>query len=427
MNGMKRIAVIGAGPAGLSAAINASGPNISVVVFERNDCCGKKLLMTGNGRCNLTNENIRDLSRTNIQNKFNGTDLSPVCHALKAYDLDATVRFFDECGIHVKKRDELYYPYSDQASSVRDAICLRALEAGVSIRYSTKVTGIAAKDDKYELTLGNELTGEMEREIFDSCIIAAGSRAYPTTGSDGFGLKLCKKLNIKTVKHLPALTKCYSIDNAMLKHLEGARIKGNAGLYIDGELKSQDYGEIQFIKNGISGIVIFQLSSLAARALENKNKVEIRLDLFPEASREELSALIANRFNSFKNRNLKDALITLFNSRLIDAVLSECKMSAKLKVKDLKDISLAADTISAMIKEMNIRVTNVGGYNECQVCSGGIPGTELNEELMVISAPGIFASGEIIDIDGICGGYNLQFAFSSGLLSGEAAARWCNR
>jgi len=410
-----KVAVAGGGMAGMCAGIAALLKGADVTVFERNESPGKKILMTGNGRCNLANEAIA--SGGDIDSFYSG-DTGLAKRTLEAFELSDMLAFLDGIGIMTVSREGLIYPRSLQAKSVRDALYKELTVRGAVFRTGIKVTGIEPGEEGYLLKLGCP-DGSMLEVGYDRVILACGGRSHPETGSDGFGFKLCKKLQIPVKKPLPALTK-FCFRDGDLSHAAGVRAFGALELYIDGELCGRQKGEIQFLKNAISGIVAFQLSSPAVRAFDAGKEVTLMADCFTEESENSLFDLCARRRDLLEGRDLLELCSGLMNRELSLALIKRAGLNPEAPAKDVSDRELHG--LCRCIKALEINVTGMGGFNESQVTSGGIEGSALDENFMIRKYPGLFAAGEMIDVDGICGGFNLMFAMASGYLAGCRAA-----
>lgn len=405
---MRKVCIIGGGASGMMAALSAASVGASVTLFERGDRIGNKIYATGNGRCNFSNLKLRDASNENICKYYRGTDPSFAAAVISSFGPEDTIRVFDEMGLFVRSRGDLLYPHSDQAASVVGAFERSLLRAGVDIRTGVKITGIKPDADRgFCVTLGLS-DGSMTYEYYDACILCCGGRSYPKSGSDGFGYKLCRKLAIPLVKVTPALTKLICREE-YIKMAAGARWQGRLTLYIDDAKAGEETGEIQFAEDAVSGIVAFQLSSLSARALLDGRSVSLGIDLCPDMSDEETDCFISLITERSSGSDLKSALSGYFNDRIADCIIDYMRETG-------------ADLRSA-IRELAVKVSSVGGYDSAQTCSGGIDVASLDENMMVKALPGVYAAGELIDIDGLCGGFNLQFAFSTGYISGSAAGR----
>lgn len=410
------IAVIGAGPAGVCAAIAAAKNGAAVTVFEKNDQIGRKLLMTGNGRCNLTNELLRDGF---LAEYYNGSVREIAAKAYQRFGYKETEEFFLQTGIPFRKRDTLIYPYSDQAVSVQRALLLELMRYKIRLRYGIKVTHIESAEDKYCLTLGVLSDGSMKKESFDRVILAPGSRCMPDTGSDNFAYKLLKKLSINYIKPLPSLTKLKCTMGA-LESAAGDRWQGGLALYEGANEIASEKGEIQFLKDSISGIVAFQLSGPAGRAIDENREIYIAVDLFPETEPLELLGILKDRFKSFEDRNAVDVLCGFLKERLAAAYLSLAGIEPAQRAAEVADKKI--EGLAVLLKSHRLLIKETGSFNECQTCSGGIIADELSDTFEIKKYKGMYAAGEIIDIDGKCGGFNLQFAVTSGMIAGESAA-----
>jgi len=457
----RRIAVIGGGASGIFAALGAKREGALVTVFERNPIIGKKLLLTGNGRCNFSN-----LTLTGDHNAaFYSRGDTLAQKILGKFCIIDTLKVFEDAGIIVYDREGYLYPASNHASSVRDALELLILREGVEIRTDIKVTGISECEDfekgaiayprtGFELTMCGE-DGVMQTEVFDACIIACGGRAYPDTGSDGFGYKLCRKLGIPQVKPYPALTKCM-YENDPLSLASGVRCDCRITLMIDGAAELSDTGQLQILKDAISGIVTFQLSGRAIRAFEEGRDVSFVLDLFSDVSKGEypaadiisgrldigvrsgeagrssdecdltcrnldLEEYLIHKIHEYDGLKIKDLFTGIFVRPLSDAIFKK----AGIESHEAPASSLGDKEIKHLVhtvRNWEIKMSGHGSFAQCQVCSGGVDLSAVDEDLMVKDIPGLYVTGELLDVDGICGGYNLQFAMSSGMVAGRAAA-----
>ncbi len=413
----RRIAVIGGGASGIFAALGAKRAGAFVTLFERNDRVGKKLLMTGNGRCNFTN---RALLSGDAYKEYYPGGASLARSVISRFTAEDTLELFKASGIMVCEKEGYYYPYSDHASSVRDALELLIKREDINISTAMKVTGIniLPGDKGFELTMCKE-DGVMHREIFDRCIMACGSRACPDTGSDGFGYKLCKKLGIPVTKPYPALTRC-CFENDPLSLAAGVRCDSHVTLVIDGKKALSDSGRLQILKDAISGIVVFQLSGRAIRAFEEGREVSFMLDLYPGAKADGFEELLRTRIDELGGLCVADLFTGIFVKPLAQAVLKKAGIGDTYALaSDLGENEIKA--LDRAVRAYEIKMSGHGSFAQCQVCSGGIDTDAVDEDLMIRSVPGLYACGELLDVDGICGGYNLQFAISSGMTAGLSA------
>ncbi|MDO4272038.1 MAG: NAD(P)/FAD-dependent oxidoreductase [Eubacteriales bacterium] len=385
----KRIVIAGAGASGLTAAIMAARRGAAVTVLEQNDKPGKKICATGNGRCNLTNINMPP-------DAYRGTCPDFVSPALKAFSVQDTIRFFSELGIYTINKKGYLYPRSGQAQSVADVLAMEARSLGVKIKTRETVKNIV-KDDVWKV--------QTETWVYeaDAVILANGSKSSNIAGSDGSGYVLAKNLGHNIIPPLPALTPLKCKGN-YYSSWAGVRTEGEITLHInDIPLKSEE-GELQLTEYGISGIPVFQLSRYAVRALEENCRVTLSVDFLPEFSEEGLHAFLEQRAKNCPYKNQKELLVGLFPDKLIK-VLCEQK------------------NLEQAIKAYPLTVTGGLSFPYAQVCSGGVDTREVNAVTMEsFLEKGIYFAGELLDIDGTCGGYNLQWAWSSGAVAGLSAA-----
>nr|WP_294678577.1 NAD(P)/FAD-dependent oxidoreductase [uncultured Blautia sp.] len=386
----KRVLIIGAGAAGLMAGIQAAEKGATVTVLEQNDRPGRKICATGNGRCNMTN-----LHRP--EDAYRGTDPGFAEKALRAFSVTDTLDFFRELGICITDKKGWIYPRSGQAQSVVDVLCMKAHSLGVKIKTNQKVTDIELKDSVWKVHVeGWTYEG-------DRVILANGSRASSVAGSGESGYILAESLGHHIIRPLPALTALKCKGN-FFKAWSGVRTEGRVTLYLDEEKVQSQQGELQLTDYGVSGIPVFQISRYAIRGLHDGRKAGLVIDFLPEMSAEELKVFWEQRKNIAPYKNDKELLTGIFPEKLIRVLVSR---------KDfLKDI-----------KAFPLDIKDGAGFEQAQVCSGGVDTGEIDPctmESRIIK--GLYFAGELIDIDGTCGGYNLQWAWSSGAAAGIHAA-----
>lgn len=377
---MKRIAVIGGGAAGLAAAITAAESGSEVTVYEKNDRVGRKLLSTGNGRCNLSNVD-RDLTH------FHG-DKGFISEILGKADVDS---FISSCGIVTRVENGRIYPYSNHASSVLDALRFRAEELGV--KFVTDCTILSAGRRMGRFSFQNESKAGFSS---DKLIITAGGKAAPALGADGGGYKLLSSFGHNITALYPSLVqlKC---KREQMKGLKGIRAFANAKLLCDGKLIKEEYGEIQFADYGLSGIPIFNLSTEIGAL---SGEITVSLDLLPQ---------LDNVMPHLRGRNPKHLFTGIFHSRLAEAVYARAKKPS-------------LDALAAVIKDFRFDFLGLNGWENAQVTSGGAVTDEFNFNLESKLVPELFAAGEVLNVDGDCGGYNLHWAWASGIIAGRSAA-----
>ena len=390
---MKRVVIIGGGASGMMAAIQAARTGAAVTLLEHNEKPGKKILATGNGRCNLTNL-VQEPSR------YRSSQPDFPWKIITQYPLEDTLAFFSELGIYTKDRNGWVYPYSDQAAGVAQVLELEARHQKVKIKTTEEVTDILREDGQY---LVKTATWQYP---CDSVIISCGSSASNVEGSSTTGYELAEKLGHTVVKPLPSLCGIRGKDNYYAKWA-GSRMDGRITLEIDGKTVGEEQGEILFTEYGISGIGVFQLSSYAVRGTDEGKIATYHLDLMPQLTKEELVKLLLDRQQAGSYKNPQELLIGLLPRKMIDVLVKK---------------TYEPEKIAERLKDWQVPVKGAYALQQAQICSGGVDPRELTEQLESRLHPGIYFTGEVIDVDGPCGGYNLQWAWSSGAVAGRAAA-----
>ncbi len=403
---IKKIIIIGGGPAGMMAAITAAGDGRSVVVLEHSTQPGKKILATGNGRCNFTNK-IIDADCYNSNGSF-------AMSVIDKFDNERIIEFFKGLGVIPKEKNGFIYPQSEQAQAIQQVLIRKMKSLAIDVITDIKVTDIGYTKEGYRLSTDK---GTM---YADRLIIACGLLAAPKTGSDGTLLPLIKKLGIKVNTPLPALTALRSKES-IYKSLAGIRCDAQVSIY-DGSKKADAYcGELQLTDYGISGIPVFQVSSRAVRIIEKNRKVRCIIDFVPFMTREELNAYIKLRIENDGDNMVYALFYGLLNNKLTDALtpLSTVKKNTPLKSLSDSDIERIVDIYKSFTTEM----TGYNGFDYAQVCQGGVDVNEIDSATMESTkCKNLYFAGEVADVDGKCGGYNLTWAFSSGYVAGKAAA-----
>ena len=390
---MKKVVIIGGGASGMMAAIQAARTGAAVTLLEHNEKPGKKILATGNGRCNLTNL-VQEPSR------YRSSQPDFPWKIITQYPLEDTLAFFSELGIYTKDRNGWVYPYSDQAAGVAQVLELEARHQKVKIKTTEEVTDILREDGQY---LVKTATWQYP---CDSVIISCGSSASNVEGSSTTGYELAEKLGHTVVKPLPSLCGIRGKDNYYAKWA-GSRMDGCITLEIEGETVGEEQGEILFTEYGISGIGVFQLSRYAVRGTDEGKIATYHLDLMPQLTKEELVKLLLDRQQVGSYKNPQELLIGLLPRKMIDVLVKK---------------TYEPEKIAERLKDWQVPVKGAYALRQAQICSGGVDPRELTDQLESRLHPGIYFTGEVIDVDGPCGGYNLQWAWSSGAVAGRAAA-----
>lgn len=406
----KRVVIVGGGAAGMTAGIVAGRNGAEVVILEQMNRVGKKILATGNGRCNLTNENI-DIER------YHGRNPKFAINALEQFNMEQTVQFFEYMGISCKVEDGgKVYPWSDQASSVLDVLRYELQRLGIEERVEAGVKSIHYGKKRFTVVLrdGGEIKG-------DRVIIAAGGKAAPNLGSNGSGYGLVIPLGHKLIDPFPALVQL-KLNGSFLKALKGVKFIGTAAVGVGSRELRREMGEVLFTDYGISGPPIFQLSRMAGEQLQAGRNPWIEVDMFPGYSREELSDMLRIKLGYQPQKPLDFSFVGLLNKRLIPVVLKESGIDdIKKQSRSLKPNEF--EKIINLLKGWRFEVTGTNSWSDAQVTAGGVDVRDIDPGTMESRlVPGLYFAGEIIDIDGDCGGFNLQWAWSSGYVAGMNAS-----
>lgn len=406
----KHVIIVGGGASGMLAAIAASRQGAEVTILERNPRIGKKILATGNGRCNFTNIN------TEI-GCFHGNNPKFAYSALSIFGPWETINFFEKLGIaHKVEEFGKVFPMSDQASSVLDVLLYELKEIGVSIVCNAYVTKIIHQNGRFEIGLENGTRFEGE-----SVILSTGGKAMPSTGSDGNGFELAGKLGHTIVDIFPGLVQL-KLEGSFFKQIEGVKFVGTAEILDNNKSVAKDRGDILFANYGVSGPPILQISRKAGELLQQNKEAILKITIMDQNSKEELKRLLAARFANSSRKTVEFSLVGLVNKRLIPVLLKQA---------GIKDLRLPAanlsnrdcERITNILTDWRFRVRGTKSWPSAQVTAGGVDTKEIIPNTMESKIiKGLFFAGEIIDIDGQCGGFNLQWAWSSGLVAGQNAA-----
>ena len=407
----RRIIVVGAGPAGFMAAAKAAEYGASVLLLEKMKQPGRKMLITGKGRCNITNAApIAEIVK-NIPG--NGSFLYSALHA---FDNEDVRGFFRELGIETKvERGGRVFPVSDRAADAVEALIAYLHELGVKIETEARVAKI--------LTEGGRAVGVVlasgAKLPADAVVLAVGGASYPGTGSTGDGYEMARQLGHTVGAILPSLVPLVTEDD-WVKDAQGLSLRNvRVTLLADDKKIGEDFGEMMFTHFGVTGPIVLSLSRAAARALAAGKFVELALDLKPALSPEILAARVQRDFEKYRNKALKNAMRDLLPGKLIEPVLDASYLPPEKPVHDLRREERLR--LSETIKHLVLTVTKTRPLAEAIVTAGGVSTKEIHPKTMESKlVPGLYFAGEVVDVDGFTGGYNLQAAFSMG----AAAGRW---
>jgi len=400
---MANVIIVGGGASGLVAAIIAARLKHKVTVLEHKDKIGKKILATGNGKCNYTN-------LLQLPECYRSNDSSFAMKVLPGFDVNQTIDFFEQLGIYPKEKKGYVYPNSEQALSVVEVLRLELERLKVKICCEVHVEHIRYHNNQFTLSTnkGNYTA--------DRVILATGGCASPHLGSDGSGYILARELGHKIIKPLPALVQLKSSES-YFKTLAGVRTEALIRLYINETFVSEEKGELQMVNYGVSGIAIFQLSRFASKAISEHKKVYLLIDYLPSLNEKETMALITGRIKANPIKTMEEAMIGLFNNKLAFVMLKEAGISPKMSCEAVNKNQI--HELVSKIKEWKVTITEPNSFEQAQVCAGGVDTTEINPETMESKlVKGLYFTGELIDVEGTCGGYNLQWAWSTGAVAG---------
>lgn len=405
-----RIIVIGAGAAGMLAAIFAARNGHEVLLLEKNDKAGKKLYITGKGRCNITNAcEMEDLFKNVMSNpKF----LYGAFYGYSNYDV---IDFFEQLGLKTKiERGGRVFPESDKSSDVIGALLKELKRLSVDIRYQCEVAEILVEEQRAK---GVVLKGSAEKLYADKVIVATGGLSYPSTGSTGDGYRFAKAMGHSVTSLSPSLVPVNIRETELVKELQGLSLK-NIGITVTSQNKTiySDFGELLFTHFGVSGPVILSASSFLV-PYRNQKDLTLAIDLKPALTKEQLDARILRDFDEFKNKQYKNALDQLLPRKMIQVIISLSKIDPEKKVNLItkEERRNLVDTLKAM----TLHIERLRDYNEAVITKGGISVKEINPSTMESKlVSGVYYIGEVLDLDALTGGFNLQIAWSTAYAAG---------
>ena len=413
-----KVAIIGGGPAGMLSAITAKEKGHDVIILEKNNQLGKKLLITGKGRCNITSSLNIDEFIKNIPG--NGKFLYS---AFKRYTNDDIINFLKKEGLNVKEeRGNRVFPVTDKSLDVLKCFTKKIKELGINVKYNENVQEIIINQN-------NEIQGvKTQNGVIkaDKVILATGGKSYPLTGSTGDGYILAKKLGHTVTKIKPSLVPLEIYEKNICKQLQGLSLK-NVKIRLEDESKNkniyEDFGEMLFTHFGVSGPIILSSSAHLVRYKEIENllkeqKIKLTIDLKPALTEEKLNERILRDFSEEKNKEYKNSLNKLLPQKLIPVILEKSGIKYNKKVNEItKEERLK---IVKLLKNFELKIQNFRPIDEAIITSGGINIKEINPKTMQSKIiPGLYFAGEIIDVDGYTGGFNLQIAYSTGFVAGN--------
>lgn len=406
---MRKIAVIGGGASGLVAAIAAarSNPDTQITIYEKKDTVGKKILATGNGRCNLTNKDM-------TVSCFRSDNPPFVENVLSMFGYEDTIRLFASLGLITKSRGSYVYPHSDQASTVLELLKLEVQRLHIKIITDAAVADITPVSKGFSIKYGKNTTNA------DAVILACGGKANSKLGSDGSGYALAKAFGHTMIPVVPALVQL-KVKNHPFAKAAGVRTDAVVTAICDGHEAASDHGELQLTAYGISGIPVFQISRFIAKALYKKQTAKVKIDFLPDLSHEQFQSLLLKRKKGREHMVCADYLLGIFHQKLIPRFLEQARIRMHTPAGELTETQIKS--LVQAVKDNVVLIETTNGFENAQVCAGGISTKEIHAQTMESRyIKNLYLTGELLDVDGICGGYNLQWAWATGYLAGTAAA-----
>lgn len=409
---MKKIYVIGGGASGMIAAIIASRKGQRVVLLEKNEKLGKKLYITGKGRCNLTNACGRDTFFDNVISnpKF-------LYKAFYQLGTEKTIEFFNQLGLETKiERGNRVFPLSDKSSDVILALRKELERLEVEIRYNSEVTDIIIKDGCFH---GIKLNNIDEPLYGDAAIVATGGLSYPLTGSTGDGYRFAEKIGHTITELSPSLVPLY-VSETYIKELMGLSLKNIAITVRSGQKEIyRDFGELLFTHFGVSGPVVLSASSYIAPYINSTDKLTLSIDLKPALTVQQLDSRILRDFEEAKNKQFKNSLNHLLPNKLIDVIIPLSYIDSEKQVNSITRNERF--NLVHLLKNFTFNITKLAPYNQAVITKGGVSIKEINPSTMESKlVKNIYFVGEVLDLDALTGGFNLQIAWSTGYLAGQS-------
>ena len=422
-----KIGIIGGGAAGMACAITAARAGAEVTIIEAGERMGQKILSTGNGKCNLGNMELN-------ASQYHGS-CAFLSDAFSKFGTKDTIAFFESLGLYVKEKNGYLYPQSEQASAVSDALRYEIAALGIKVITGFRATQVRKTGNEATadgIGSGSFIVSDGKRELMlDRMILTCGGKAMPKTGSDGSGWDIAQRLGHTIVPVVPALTnlKC---KEQFFKAISGVRTDarvtllgksslsyGGAGL--DDKALASERGELQLTDQGISGIPVFQLSREAAYLLRKQKEVGVLIDFLPMFSDAELVEMAKKRMSLRNGRTVEEFFTGILPKKIMSLLLKLSGLKHMDQASNLTEQDITALLLSA--KSFMVHAIGTGDFSNCQVCAGGVDCKEITDSMESKMVKRLYFAGEILDVDGRCGGYNLQWAWTSGYLAGMNAAR----
>lgn len=407
------VAIIGAGASGLACAISAAHKNkaLKIVLLENKDRVGKKILATGNGKCNLSNTD------TSVERNYHSNDIGAVKKVFDIYDYEDNINFFTKLGLVCRTDNEgRIYPYSQHSSSVLDSLRNECEKLQIETRCSVNITDVKKEQGKFKIITDDTTITS------DKLVVTTGGMSY-VNKQNFSGYDILKKFGHSVTELYPSLVALKT--QSPIKSLKGIRFPATVTLYVDNNKVQSEEGEVQFTEQGISGIAVMQLSERISRGMAQRKKegYTVALDLMPYYTHEAIVEIISKKIASNADTSTLEMLCGIFHKMLSRAIIiSALKKDIPDDVSALN--SRQIDAIAKCIKNFEFKIIDTMGFANAQVTGGGAKLNQFNTDTMESTITnGLYAAGEVIDVVGACGGFNLNWAWSSGRIAGESAAK----
>lgn len=395
--------IVGGGAAGMMAAITAAESGKKVIIIEKMNRLGKKILATGNGRCNFTNSYLDDTCYRSSQRSFPYT-------ALEQFGYEDAVYFFERLGIAVVEKDGYYYPNSNQAVTIADGLIYKIRSLKIPVVLECKINHIQKNKDYFIISSNEkEFRGR-------NLLLSTGGKAQEKLGSDGSGLLLAQKLKHKVEEPFPALT-ALKAGGHPLKNASGVRSQCKIDALVNGKKIAEEKGELQITKYGVSGVMIFQMSRFLIEAIKKGQEAAISIDFLPNEADKESFLKKMKMFSHYKTA--EQWLEGYVPAKLAVVLLKKVGIALERPVLEIS--KKQQNIIWKELKSCQLEISGWNDFDFAQVTAGGVAVTEVSPYTMESDIiPGLYFAGEILDVDGTCGGYNLQWAWTSGYLAGRS-------
>ncbi|WP_019638841.1 NAD(P)/FAD-dependent oxidoreductase [Paenibacillus fonticola] len=423
-----KLIIIGAGASGLMAAVTARDLGIDTAILEGNDRIGKKITMTGDGRCNITNDSTTTDTADEtvaLSRMYHGSQAKFTLPVLQQFGIRQTIDFFQVLGLPLTKLKEGFmYPMSLQAASVVDIFELALEERNIPVYLNNKVVDVTVSADhpRFMITCRTE-TGEQVVYTSEYLFLCTGGLTGQNAGTDGSGYTLAQRMGHSLVKPVPALVQL-KVKYPYQKALSGIKLQGRADILVNGKVARSETGEIHFTDYGFSGPAILQLGRKAAVHLARGDSVTVSIDLMPNRTEEEVIEFLEMNWGTFAHRTVAESFVGFLHKKLVSVLLKEAKIDQEPNLL-CQDLSWKTKKIFyKLLKSWDFKVTETQSFEHAQATAGGIATKELVADTLESKlVPGLYLTGEVMDVDGDLGGYNLQWAWSSGYVAAMALGK----